>query len=63
SILIVDVSADAATRGRIAAYRQHFFMRLADKGHERLVPVEALDGALKHRVAARLEAIFPMSQA
>ncbi|CDX43335.1 Capsule synthesis protein CapA [Mesorhizobium plurifarium] len=63
SILIVDVSADAATRGAIAAYRQHFFMRLADRGHERLVPVEALDGALKHRVAARLEAIFPMSQA
>lgn len=61
SILIVDVSADAATRGMIAGYRQHFFMRLADKGHERLIPVEALDGRLKHQVAARLEAIFPAS--
>ena len=59
SIFVVDVSADPATRGMIAAYRQHFFMRLAGKDHERLVPVEALDGPLKQRVAARLEAIFP----
>jgi poly-gamma-glutamate synthesis protein (capsule biosynthesis protein) len=59
SILTVDVSADAATRGIIAAYRLHFFARLAAQGHERLVPVEALDGALKRRVAARLGAIFP----
>ncbi|TPI10804.1 CapA family protein [Mesorhizobium sp. B4-1-3] len=61
SIFVVDASADPATRGMIAAYRQYFFMRLADKGHERLVPVEALDGALKQRVASRLEAIFPAS--
>ena len=59
SILTVDVSADIATRGIIAAYRLHFFARLAAQGHERLVPVEALDGAFKRRVAARLEAIFP----
>ncbi|RWB58886.1 CapA family protein [Mesorhizobium sp.] len=59
SILAVDVSADAATRGMIAAYRLHFFMRLGAGGHERLVPVEALDGAMKRRVAARLKAVFP----
>ena len=59
SIFVVDVSADPATRGAIAAYGMHFFMRLRAGSHERLVPVEALDGAIKHRVAARLEAIFP----
>ncbi|AZO02674.1 MULTISPECIES: CapA family protein [unclassified Mesorhizobium] len=59
SIFVVDVSADPATHGRIAAYRQHFFMRLRAGNHERLVPVEALGGALKRRVAARLQAIFP----
>ncbi|MDX8468640.1 CapA family protein [Mesorhizobium sp. VK23B] len=59
SILVVDVSADAATRGTIAAYRLHFFMRLAKGGHERLLSVEALDGAMGQRVAARLGAIFP----
>ncbi|TGQ54396.1 metallophosphatase [Mesorhizobium sp. M1C.F.Ca.ET.193.01.1.1] len=59
SILIVDVSADAATRGTIAGYRLHFFMRLAKGGHERLVPVESLDGAIGQRVVTRLDAIFP----
>lgn len=63
SIFVVDVSADPATRGAIAAYKMHFFMRLRAGSHERLVPVEALDGALKQRVAVRLEAIFPTSAA
>ncbi|WP_201411368.1 CapA family protein [Mesorhizobium sp. J8] len=62
SIFVVDVSTDPATRGMIAAYKMHFFMRFADKGHERLVPAEALDGALKQRAAARLEAIYPASE-
>ncbi|MBZ9858928.1 CapA family protein [Mesorhizobium sp. CA12] len=62
SIFVVDVSVDPATRGRIAAYRMHFFARLATNGHERLVPVVALGGALKQRVAARLVTIFPMSE-
>lgn len=61
SILVVDVSGDADTRGRIAAYRLHFFMRLTRDGHERLIPVEGLDGTMKERVGARLEAIFPPS--
>jgi len=61
SIFIVDVSADAATRGMIAAYKMHFFMRLRPGSHERLMPIEALDGALKQRVAARLATIFPTS--
>lgn len=63
SIFIVEVSADAATRGMIAAYGLHLFARLAADGHERLVPVDTLDGAFKQRVAGRLEAIFPTSEA
>jgi poly-gamma-glutamate synthesis protein (capsule biosynthesis protein) len=62
SIFVVDVSADPATRGAIAACKMHFFMRLRVGSHERLVPVEALDGALKQRVAGRLKAIFPTRQ-
>jgi poly-gamma-glutamate synthesis protein (capsule biosynthesis protein) len=63
SIFVVDVSADPATRGAIAAYKMHFFMRLRAGSHERLVPFKALDGALKPRVAGRLETIFPTSEA
>ncbi|TGS06769.1 metallophosphatase, partial [Mesorhizobium sp. M2E.F.Ca.ET.209.01.1.1] len=61
SIFVVDLSADPATRGAIAAYRMHFFMRLRAGSHERLAAAEALDGVLKQRFAARLEAIFPIS--
>lgn len=63
SIFVVDVSADPATCGAIAAYKMHFFMRLRAGSHERLVPIEALDGALKQRVAARLDLVFPTSEA
>lgn len=59
SILVVDVSADPATRGTIACYGLHFFTRLAKGGHERLVPVQSLGGAIGQRVATRLDAIFP----
>ncbi|TPI28184.1 CapA family protein [Mesorhizobium sp. B3-1-6] len=62
SVFVVDVSADPATRGAIAAYKMHFFMRLRAGSHERLVPVEALDGAPKSRVTARLATIFPASR-
>ncbi|AMY01951.1 CapA family protein [Mesorhizobium ciceri] len=59
SILVVDVSADAGTRGRIASYRMHPFMRLRAGDHERLVLVEALEGRMRDRVAERLKAVFP----
>ena len=59
AILAVDVSADLGTRGAIVGYQLHFFMRLRAGNHERLVSIEALDGAEKRRVAARLDAIFP----
>ncbi|MES0200082.1 CapA family protein [Mesorhizobium sp. M0011] len=59
SILTVDVSADAGTRGTIASYRMHPFMRLRAGDHERLVLVEALEGRMRDKVAERLKAIFP----
>jgi poly-gamma-glutamate capsule biosynthesis protein CapA/YwtB (metallophosphatase superfamily) len=58
-ILTVDVSTGLDMRGAIEGYQLHFFMRLRAGNHERLVPIEALDGADKRRVAARLDAIFP----
>lgn len=58
AILVVDVSADAGTRGAIAAYRLHAFMRLRAGDHERLVPVEALAGRMRSKVEGRLKAIF-----
>ncbi|RWF87253.1 MAG: metallophosphatase, partial [Mesorhizobium sp.] len=59
SILVVDVRTDTAARGKIAAYKLHFFMRLAKGGHEQLVPVEALkEELLKRKVTERLSAIF-----
>jgi poly-gamma-glutamate synthesis protein (capsule biosynthesis protein) len=63
SIFVVDVSADPATRGAIAAYNMLYFVRLRAGNHERLVPIEALDGALKRQVAARLEAVFSTAEA
>ncbi|TPN77516.1 CapA family protein [Mesorhizobium sp. CU2] len=60
SILVADVSADPATRGKVAAYKLHFFMRQQAGGHERLVPVDALNRPA--RVSARLRAIFPSLQ-
>lgn len=59
AIFVVDVSTDDGTRGAIAAYRLHAFMRLRAGGHERLVPVEALEGRLRGKVEGRLSAIFP----
>ncbi|MER9330740.1 CapA family protein [Mesorhizobium sp. M0488] len=58
-IFVVDVSADAGTRGRIASYRLHPFVRLRSGDHERLVPVEGLEGAMRGQVERRLGAIFP----
>ncbi|TIW91080.1 MAG: metallophosphatase, partial [Mesorhizobium sp.] len=57
-ILSADISADAGTRGAIAAYRLHPLMRLRAGDHERLVPVEALEGALRQKVTARFVAVF-----
>ncbi|WP_095201842.1 CapA family protein [Mesorhizobium carmichaelinearum] len=58
-IFFADVSADEGTRGAIAAYRMHPFVRLRDGGSERLVPAEGLEDAMRGKVERRLRAIFP----
>ncbi|MER9233135.1 CapA family protein [Mesorhizobium sp. M0622] len=58
AIFVVDISADPSTRGAIAAYRLHAFMRLRAGDHERLVPVEALAGKSRQKAQARLDAIL-----
>lgn len=58
-IFVVDVSADAETRGAVAACRLHPFVRLRAGDHERLVPVEMLEDGMRRKVEGRLRAIFP----
>ena len=58
AVLAVDVSADAATRGRVAAYRMHFFLRLRDGDRERLLPLDKTGGAPSGRARRRLQTIF-----
>ena len=58
-ILVADVSTDPGTRGRIASYRLHPFMRLRVGDHERLVAVDGLAAAPRRRIEDRLAAIFP----
>ncbi|WP_136615994.1 MULTISPECIES: CapA family protein [Mesorhizobium] len=60
-IFVVDVSTDAGSRGAIASYRLHPFMRLRGGDHERLLLVEALKGRMRGKVEARLRTVFPSS--
>ncbi|MGX7874255.1 CapA family protein [Mesorhizobium sp. ORM6] len=57
-IFVVDVSADAGTRGAIVSYRLHPLARLRDGDHERLVPLERLERRMRDKVEGRLAAIF-----
>lgn len=58
SVLVVDIGLDGDARGRIASYRCHPFFRLRDGQRERLVPVAALGGTLRDKVAGRLAAVL-----
>ncbi|WP_027058570.1 CapA family protein [Mesorhizobium loti] len=58
-IFVADVSADAETRGVVASYRLYAFVRLRDGDHERLAPVEGLEGRMHEKVVGRLGAFFP----
>ncbi|MGX5827016.1 CapA family protein [Mesorhizobium sp. 43Arga] len=58
-VFVADVSADEGSRGAIASYRMYPFVRLRDGDHERLVPVEALEGRTREKVERRLSAVFP----
>jgi poly-gamma-glutamate synthesis protein (capsule biosynthesis protein) len=58
AMLAVEVSTDAATRGKIAAYRIVPFLRERQGRHERLVSLEAAQGSVTESVRRRLEQIF-----
>ena len=58
ALLAVDVSADETSRGQVAGYRLHLFIRSRRGRHERLSPVETLSGRMAERAGARIEAIF-----
>lgn len=58
-ILVVDVCAEAGTKGAIASYRLHPFVRLRVGDHERLVEVAKLEGGMRRKVDSRLDALFP----
>ncbi|RUX94965.1 MULTISPECIES: CapA family protein [unclassified Mesorhizobium] len=60
-IFVVDVSVDAGSRGAIASYRLHPFMRLRAGDHERLLLVEGMERRMRGKVEARLRAVFPSS--
>lgn len=61
ALLQVEVSADPATRGRVATYGLHPFFRLRDGNRERLVPLDRLDAATAARVRGRFDAIYGRS--
>ncbi len=58
AMLAVEVSTDAATRGKIAAYRIVPFLRERQGRHERLIAMDAAEGSVAESVGGRLEQIF-----
>lgn len=62
AIFTVDVSAEAESLGKVAAYRMHPFMRLRDGGRERLMPVSDLAARLRVRVDERLARVLGIAQ-
>ena len=61
AILVVEVSADAPTRGQIASYRLVPFVRLRDGDREKMVPLEKVEGRLGAKVRARWAAVYGAS--
>jgi poly-gamma-glutamate capsule biosynthesis protein CapA/YwtB (metallophosphatase superfamily) len=61
TMLAVDVSAEPATRGSVAAYEFMPFIRLRDGGRERLLPMDAVPGPIGDRSRRRFAALFPNS--
>jgi poly-gamma-glutamate synthesis protein (capsule biosynthesis protein) len=57
-VLAVDISADAATRGKLAAYRFHPFLRMRQGEKEGLAPIDAVEERSGAKARKRLAAIF-----
>ena len=62
AIFVVEVSADAATRGQIASYRLVPFVRLRDGDREKMLPLEKVEGRLGAKMRARWRAIYGAGQ-
>ena len=58
AMLVADVSADKLTKGRIVAYEMVPFVRLRERGGEKLVGIGKLDGTLKEKVSERLARVL-----
>lgn len=61
AILVVEVSADAPTRGQIASYRLVPFVRQRDGDREKMVPLEKAEGRLGAKMRARWAAVHGAS--
>jgi poly-gamma-glutamate synthesis protein (capsule biosynthesis protein) len=59
AILVVEISTDPKTRGRITGYRFVPFLRQRAGRRERLVPLEAATGSVSNKARRRFAAIFP----
>jgi poly-gamma-glutamate capsule biosynthesis protein CapA/YwtB (metallophosphatase superfamily) len=59
AILVVEISTDPKTRGRVTAYRFVPFLRERAGRRERLVPLEAATGSVSNKARRRFAAIFP----
>ena len=59
AMLAVDVSAEPATRGRVAAYEFLPFIRLRDGVRERLLPLDVEPGPIGNRARRRFAELFP----
>lgn len=58
AIFVADISTEEGSRGQVANYRLHPFMRLREGGRERLMPVSALSGPLRARAEARIARVL-----
>jgi poly-gamma-glutamate capsule biosynthesis protein CapA/YwtB (metallophosphatase superfamily) len=58
-LLVADISADEATKGKVAAYAMVPFVRERLPKHERLVPLDAAAGELAQNMKRRFRQLFP----
>jgi len=58
-VLVVDVSADEATKGKVAAYAVVPFVRERSGRHERLVLFDSASGELAQNMKQRFSQLFP----
>lgn len=62
-LLVADVSADKATKGKVAAYAILPFVRERLRRKERLVPLRAAEGQLAQNLKERFSQLFPQVDA